>query len=1013
MGQGEIKSMNDSRDSQAPKPLGNIITFYSYKGGTGRSMAVANVAWILASSGKRVLAVDWDLEAPGLHRYYMPFLGDKDLTGSEGLIDLLIEFRDATATAPETDNDTGDDKWHDTYADITAYVVSLDWDFPRGGTLDLLPAGRQGASYSARVNSFDWEEFYERRGGGVFLESVKEKMRDDYDYVLIDSRTGVSDTSGICTVQMPDAVVICYTLNNQNVKGSAAVAHSIYDQRLRKGREIAIFPVPMRVEPFEKTKLDLRREYSKKMFELFPAHLPPQSRAQFQEDVQVKYLPYYAYEEILATFGNSPGESESTSLLAPAERLTAYLTDFLPGEKISRMEVAESLVSLRQSVLAQFEGKQVAADPTQLLIQSADAAWAGLKPDDEKIARQALLRLVRVALPSERSGDTRLLVRLDEFDQAAQTVLNSLANTPLITIERDPESGAAAVQLSSNDLLRHWPRIQSWIQEDREFLLWRQNLNVAIAEWKKVNEDNGALLSGAPLEQANRWRSGRSDDLNENELSYINRSVNEDERRRREFVEREEREKRNEVERLELQQQTQVLIKSSQQTQQRSRLRWIMATGALLMGLAVTGTVLYKTVNDRKVTDELLRRATALTVEGNKEAGDKNFDKAIVKYNEAISIAPSYEVAYLSRGRAYLERKQFDEALSDFDEAIRLKANYADAYVGRGDVFWQRRDLTSALAAYDRAIELDPKQSDAYTKRGKVLTGQGNPAKALADYNRAIELSRDDPNAFLWRGSAFSMLRNYDSAFEDFQKALRLNPDLTEVYIKRGDTFLDRGRPGDNELAINDYTQAIRQPTYDPKVYLNRGNAYRYSGRRDPAIADYQKALDLNQGERKDQEVEKTAREGLQQLRAVPSAPSHFNQSDPKIYFHYQDAKDITTLRKIILALKRSKYEIGGNPEQVSQNTPGDVRYFYDEDRSNAEKIKQIVERTLKENLIEKTFELRLLKNLAYRVRKGWIEVWLPSLPLPSRGAQRPAENNPYQSRPRTESQSKIPSAKK
>jgi hypothetical protein len=43
---------------------GQIITFYSYKGGTGRSMILANVAWVLASNGKRVLTIDWDLEAP-------------------------------------------------------------------------------------------------------------------------------------------------------------------------------------------------------------------------------------------------------------------------------------------------------------------------------------------------------------------------------------------------------------------------------------------------------------------------------------------------------------------------------------------------------------------------------------------------------------------------------------------------------------------------------------------------------------------------------------------------------------------------------------------------------------------------------------------------------------------------------------------------------------------------------------------------------------------------------------
>ena len=1002
--------MDASTDSPVNKPLGNIITFYSYKGGTGRSMAVANIAWILASGGKRVLTVDWDLEAPGLHRYYIPFLSDKDLTGSDGLIDLLIEFRDATATSHANNDGASDDNWHDAYADIAAYVVSLDWDFPHGGTLDLLPAGRQGASYSARVNSFDWEEFYERRGGGVFLEAVKEKMRADYDYVLIDSRTGVSDTSGICTVQMPDAVVVCYTLNNQGIKGSAAVAHSIYEQRLRKGREIAIFPVPMRVEPFEKTKLDLRREYSKKMFELFPAHLPPQSRAQFQEDVQVKYLPYYAYEEILATFGNSPGESESTSLLAPAERLTAYLTDFLPGEPISRMEASEHLVSRRQAILAVFEGKQVAVDPSQLLIQSADAAWAGLRPDDEKIARRALLRLLRVAPPIEQSGDTRLLVRMAEFDGATQTVLRNLASTPLVTIERDPASGEAAVQLSGDDLLRHWPLMQSWIQEDREFLLWRQHLNVAIAEWKRVNEDNGALAAGAPLELAKRWRDTRVDDLNENELGYINRSVHEDERRRREQVEREEREKRNEVERTELKQQTEVLIKTSQQSQQRSRLRAAIALCVALLGLTA---IIWWELKQREIKNleaAALARAIALTAEGNEEIGKKNFDKAIEKFNEAVSVNPSDSIAHYSRGRAYTEKRQFDNAIADFDQAIRLNATYAEAYDGRGAAYWQMRVDDRALADYSRAIEIDPKLSDAYVNRGKVLTARGRLNEALADYNRAIELSPTDPNAFLGRGNVYSMLRNYDGAFEDFKKALRLNPDLPEVYIKRADAYLARGRPEDYEPAINDYSQAIRNVTYDPKVYLNRATAYMNSGRRDLAIADIQKALDLNRGERKDEEVERNARIVLQRLKATPPVEPTSNQADPKIYMRYQDLNDVTTVSRIINALRRSNFQIGGSSQLVYQKTQGDVRYFYDEDKSNAERIRKIVERTLKENRIEITLELQPSLRLAKRPPQGWIEVWLPSLPQPT---YRPGtKNSPAQSAPRSRSQSQGPYSK-
>ncbi|HYJ84655.1 MAG TPA: AAA family ATPase, partial [Pyrinomonadaceae bacterium] len=72
---------------------GKIITFYSYKGGTGRSMMMANVAWILASSGKKVLVIDWDLEAPGLHRYFYPFLADKDSSFSDGVINFVTNYK--------------------------------------------------------------------------------------------------------------------------------------------------------------------------------------------------------------------------------------------------------------------------------------------------------------------------------------------------------------------------------------------------------------------------------------------------------------------------------------------------------------------------------------------------------------------------------------------------------------------------------------------------------------------------------------------------------------------------------------------------------------------------------------------------------------------------------------------------------------------------------------------------------------------------------------------------------
>src|SRR5262249_55191575 len=114
--------------------LGRVVTFYSYKGGTGRTMALANVAWLLASNGYRVLTVDWDLESPGLHRFFHPFLKDKTLRSSDGIIDLVRRYVDTTMQMG------GGDATLDMLADVWEYASTLDWAFPQGGLIDFVPA---------------------------------------------------------------------------------------------------------------------------------------------------------------------------------------------------------------------------------------------------------------------------------------------------------------------------------------------------------------------------------------------------------------------------------------------------------------------------------------------------------------------------------------------------------------------------------------------------------------------------------------------------------------------------------------------------------------------------------------------------------------------------------------------------------------------------------------------------------------------------------------------------------
>jgi hypothetical protein len=300
-----------------------IVTFYSYKGGTGRSMALANVAWALASNGYRVLAIDWDLEAPGLHRYFRPFLVDKDMTAPEttGVIEFVRSYaaRAATPTgSPPPKN------WYEPYADLGKWGLPLrspngqPLAFEKnGGEIMLVPAGRQDSEYGQRVNSFAWDRFYSEQSGGAFLDAVREKL-DSFDYVLIDSRTGISDTSGICTIQMPHVLVVCYTYNIQSIEGASRTARSIRAQR----PELQIFPVAMRVEYQQAAHLKTMREFARNRFHEF---VEPAKREAYFDAMEVPYWSQYAYSERIASFDDRPASKES--IYPEMIRLAGMITD--------------------------------------------------------------------------------------------------------------------------------------------------------------------------------------------------------------------------------------------------------------------------------------------------------------------------------------------------------------------------------------------------------------------------------------------------------------------------------------------------------------------------------------------------------------------------------------------------------------------------------------------------------------------------------------------------------------
>ncbi len=260
------------------------------------------------------------------------------------------------------------------------------------------------------------------------------------DYILIDSRTGVSDTSGISTVQMPDTLVVCFTLNNQGIEGAAAVANSVYEQR--KTCKLRVLPVPMRVDPFEKKKLDLRKAYAESKFSEYPDHLNPREREEYRGQMQFPYKPYYAYEEILATFGDRSGESNT--LLEAAERLASHVS----GET---MRLAEPTEEERQRVLAQYEVTPLALSRYDLLLNFG--------PGDEEWASHLVSRVERENWKGRRLRVFFAPRDIRPGESVSQKLAQAMANSRKIGIVLSPsskENSLSPFQAVEKNLFESW-----------------------------------------------------------------------------------------------------------------------------------------------------------------------------------------------------------------------------------------------------------------------------------------------------------------------------------------------------------------------------------------------------------------------------------------------------------------------------------------------------------------------------------------------------------------------------
>jgi MinD-like ATPase involved in chromosome partitioning or flagellar assembly/thioredoxin-like negative regulator of GroEL len=197
-----------SSDRTLPADSPHIVTFYSFKGGVGRTQALVNVGVELAQRGRRVLLVDFDLEAPGIDTYPLP----KPQEPPAGLVEFVSDYV-STGESP----------------DASKYIYECPNVGRKGGRLWVMPSGRQDETYARRLSEIDWHSLYADQNGYLLFEDLKEQWRQILapEYILVDSRTGHSDVSGICTRQLPHTVVALFFPTDQNLRGLPKIVDDI------------------------------------------------------------------------------------------------------------------------------------------------------------------------------------------------------------------------------------------------------------------------------------------------------------------------------------------------------------------------------------------------------------------------------------------------------------------------------------------------------------------------------------------------------------------------------------------------------------------------------------------------------------------------------------------------------------------------------------------------------------------------------------------------------------------
>jgi len=237
----------------------------------------------------------------------------------------------------------------------------------------------------------------------------------------------------------------------------------------------------------------------------------------------------------------------------------------------------------------------------------------------------------------------------------------------------------------------------------------------------------------------------------------------------------------------------------------------------------------------------------------------KEYDEALDNYLGVIEVNPDFHIAYVSAGRIYVLQGEFNRAIQMYrlaiEKAQKAGFNGAWAHVDLGDVYLKQGDVQLALKEYQTAVELEPDQDWMHFRLGQFYEAQGETDAAWQEYDQLVEVSANQAWANAVLGAFLGRQKMFDLAIKSYKKARSANPEDIMLSINLGETYLDKyqspeGQERDAEEAEKAFGKALSLWSEDSPgrfyAYAPRGRLYFYQQRFDLAIADFNRALEIN-----------------------------------------------------------------------------------------------------------------------------------------------------------------------